>query len=474
MGRGAGRVGIGGKMKKLRLLTVIALIACYLLSAVACAGGGAVLETPTGLRVEPADLILNWDEVENASKYKVDINGEQKDTRRTSYSLSSLKAGAYTLRVKALGDGKNFSDSEWSVSYEFVRDPETGLSYRLTEDEKAYEVTSGTTAEGAVTIENSYRGKPVVAIAENAFYNANRVTSVAIGDNVTAIGKSAFYNCAGLESVTLPEALVSIGENAFQSCRSLKEITIPTNVTKIEDGTFTRSAIERIVLPEALVSIGEAAFAYCPNLKEITLGSNVAEIGVSAFRECTSLTSVVLPDSLIQLSERTFFDCTALTAVDFGSGVRYLGTHAFEGCTSLESVAFPENIESIGTSCFYGCSALSDISLGAGVSFIGATAFGETKFLQSREGVVYLGDTNKWLIVNKDIENTAVEIADDTYGIAAYAFHGNKFESVKIPDSVRLVNTAAFYQCQEMLGATIGNGVTELSSGMFSGCSKLT
>ncbi|MFQ7078773.1 MAG: hypothetical protein ACLRSW_12985 [Christensenellaceae bacterium] len=41
--------------------------------------------------VEP-DLILNWDEVENASKYKVDINGEQKDTRRTSYPLSSLKA----------------------------------------------------------------------------------------------------------------------------------------------------------------------------------------------------------------------------------------------------------------------------------------------------------------------------------------------------------------------------------------------
>ena len=69
MGRGAGRVGIGGKMKKLRLLTVIALIACYLLSAVACAGGGAVLETPTGLWVEPADLILNWD----GSKTQVNI-----------------------------------------------------------------------------------------------------------------------------------------------------------------------------------------------------------------------------------------------------------------------------------------------------------------------------------------------------------------------------------------------------------------
>ena len=94
--------------------------------------------------------------------------------------------------------------------------------------------------------------------------------------------------------------------------------------------------------------------------------------------------------------------------------------------------------------------------------------------MQSREGVVYLGDTNKWLIVNKDIENKDIEIAGDTYGIAAYAFHGNKFESVKIPDSVQLVNTAAFYQCQEMLGATIGNGVTELSSSMFSGCSKLT
>ena len=48
MGRGAGRVGIGGKMKKLRLLTVIALIACYLLSAVACAGAAPYLKLPRG------------------------------------------------------------------------------------------------------------------------------------------------------------------------------------------------------------------------------------------------------------------------------------------------------------------------------------------------------------------------------------------------------------------------------------------
>ena len=83
-------------------------------------------------------------------------------------------------------------------------------------------------------------------IADGAFYEWWKLTSITIPNSVTTIGKFAFSGCIGLTSVTIPNSVTSIGDSAFFHCRDLTSIIVPHNV-----------------------SIGEGAFNDCPKLKII-------------------------------------------------------------------------------------------------------------------------------------------------------------------------------------------------------------
>jgi hypothetical protein len=110
-------------MKKFRLLLGIV---CALLLCVLClASCGSKLEAPTGLRLDTDTLVLSWDKNSEANGYSILIGEKEKVTRATSYPLSELAEGEHVIKVKALGDGRNTTDSEYAV-YTFEKDPETG------------------------------------------------------------------------------------------------------------------------------------------------------------------------------------------------------------------------------------------------------------------------------------------------------------------------------------------------------------
>lgn len=68
---------------------------------------------------------------------------------------------------------------------------------------------------------------------------------------------------------------------------------------------------------------------------------------------------------------------------------------------------------------------------------------------------------------------TSIEIPDTVTSIGEYAFYESDLESVVIPDSVTYVGANAFYLCVQLNDVTLGNGLTELSSGVFSHCSSI-
>lgn len=83
------------------------------------------LETPANLRVEGNKI--KWNAVDGASAYVVEINGTEYKTTATEYDLN---VQAYTVCVKAVGNGVYFEDSFYSAEIKNKIAAPTGLAYQ--------------------------------------------------------------------------------------------------------------------------------------------------------------------------------------------------------------------------------------------------------------------------------------------------------------------------------------------------------
>ena len=100
----------------------------------------------------------------------------------------------------------------------------------------------------------------VTEIAENAFFGADRLTSVDIPQGITVLGESAFSGCYSLQEVSIPEGVTTLGAWAFGECEQLSRVTIPTTVEEIGDFAFMRTALTSVSLPRSLRHVGTDPF----------------------------------------------------------------------------------------------------------------------------------------------------------------------------------------------------------------------
>ena len=92
---------------------------------------------------------------------------------------------------------------------------------------------------GDIKVPSTYKGLPVVAIADYAFSNCTKLTSVEIGEGITIIGDYAFYGCVNLKSVEIGEGTTIIGNFfGFTNCTSLESVVIPDSTMCIGLSTF--------------------------------------------------------------------------------------------------------------------------------------------------------------------------------------------------------------------------------------------
>ncbi len=104
-------------------------------------------------------------------------------------------------------------------------------------------------------------------IADQAFYECRRLTSVSLPTSMYEIGGQAFGYCTSLETIELPQMVSIIKIHAFGECTGLKSIVIPDNVTALPDDLF----------------------AGCKSLKTVTIGANVSNIGKAIFSNCDNI-----------------------------------------------------------------------------------------------------------------------------------------------------------------------------------------
>ena len=187
----------------------------------------------------------------------------------------------------------------------------------------------------------------------------------------------------------------------------------------------------------------------------------VASIGVSAFEDCTGLTSISIPSSVTSIEDFAFKDCTGLTSITIPSSVTGIGTWAFLDCTGLTSISIPSSVTSIGDEAFWGCTGLTSIKVEEG-----NTAY------DSRENCNALIETASNTLIAGCMNTT---IPTSVTAIGGYAFYNcTKLTSIYLPASVTRIGRYAFEGCTGLTSINIPSSVTRIGRYAFEGCTGLT
>ena len=370
-----------------------------------------------------------------------------------------------------------------------------GITYQLANNGTTYTVTGYEGKDTVVVIPGSVDGIPVNAIANNAFKDKQRITSITVPDSVTAIGTYAFYGCISLTELNLGNGIKRIPDYMAYGCNKLQSILIPYSVTTIGDDAFCNcSSLVSVNIPNRVTTIGYAAFYNCSSLVSVTIPDSVTYIDSSAFYGCSSLVSVVIPDSVTSIGYGTFRSCSSLVSVVIPDSVTSIGSSAFSNCYSLTSVVIPDSVTSIGQSAFYYCSSLVSVTIPDSVTSIGSEAFYWCDSLyvvyNNSDLLIEIGTTNNGYLAYYAkilVDNGETIYANDGYNYTltddGFLFRekDSKYEliayiggedTVTLPENIN-GNSYDLYYMRGVVNVTIPEGFTTINDYAFNGCDSL-
>jgi len=95
----------------------------------------------------------------------------------------------------------------------------------------------------------------------------------------------------------------------------------------------------------------------------VVIPNSVTTIGISAFENCSYMTSVSLSNSITVINDNTFSGCSTLESVIIPKGVTTIGYNAFANCYGLASVTIPTTVTSLPYYAFENCYHISSLTL---------------------------------------------------------------------------------------------------------------
>lgn len=163
----------------------------------------------------------------------------------------------------------------------------------------------------------------------------------------------------------------------------------------------------------------------------------VTVIEESAFQWCDTLTKIELPDTITTIKKK-----------------------AFAG-TRLTEIEIPKSVTEIVATSLNSCAYLTDISI----------AKDNPKYSSDKQGCVYNKDKSRLIFAVYAVGN--VVIPKTVKVIGEYAFDTTMLKSVKIPNSVKTIETNAFGYCSNLKSVNIPNSVKVIEGWAFEYCDNL-
>ena len=319
------------------------------------------------------------------------------------------------------------------------------------------------------------------------FSYCTALATLNIGERVTSIPPFAFYGCSGLAELTIPDNVTSIGNSAFAKCSGLVEVTIHEGITYI--GTFAfyqcyglMTLNFNAVNCTYMGTSGQPPFSQCTSLSTLNIGENVTFIPEYAFRLCDGVATInynatncsTMTSTYAGLTVSAFYDCSSLSTLNIGDNVESIPEKAFQDCPIVGALVLPNSVVSIGYSAFGNCDRLTEVTIPSSVTSIGEYAFSHCDSLTTVNfNAINCADMPLNVFVNNNAFST-LNIGENVTKIPANAFYEcYSLTEVIIPNLVTSIGRYAFRDCTSLSSVTIPSSVTHIYNGAFTGCSGL-
>ncbi len=286
------------------------------------------------------------------------------------------------------------------------------LQFEYLEQYGKYAVVGiGNISEAEIVVPETYKGKEVFQISENAFAGKSEITHIRLPDTVKRIGNKAFSGCTSLKSLNIPSGLLTVlNKEIFEGCDAL--IKWNGGIGYIDDWVYTADKnIEEAVLKDDAVGIIEGAFSGCALLKSVKIGAKVSSIGFKSFSGCSALESLSVEGgnsvyssvgNCVVDTEKTVIAGCKVSQIPSDGSVTSIGSFAFYGCDSITELKLPDGITEIGDSAFFGCKELKAVRLPSTLEKIGWGVFMNCASLET----VKVDGGSEWNVTKG--ENSAV------------------------------------------------------------------
>jgi hypothetical protein len=204
-------------------------------------------------------------------------------------------------------------------------------------------------------------------------------------------------------------------------------------------------------------------------LETVNIGNSLTNIGISAFENCSKLTSIVFPNTLLCIDDFAFKN-SGLTSFNLPSDLTKIGTDAFSSdiVRIMNSITVPDG-SSINSNAFYNIYTLSltynGMSLG---SPWGAVICDQI----TADGLCITNNT----IVKYIGTSPTVTIPNTVTAIGTNAFSNSPIASLVIPDTVTTIEANAFSYARNLKQLTLPANLTTIPSNMcsYSGLDSIT
>ena len=225
---------------------------------------------------------------------------------------------------------------------------------------------------------------------------------------------------------------------------SYKEAAAVTDLGEVFRENKVITTFNELEYFTGLTEIGKYAFYYCTELQSVVLPNTVEKIGYHAFDRC-SITHIDLPESLLEIHSTAF---SSLVTVNIPKNVRFI-------CTSdihLDSSATP----------FY-CCPLVEITVDA-----------DNQHYCAVDGVLFDKSMTELICYPEKKEGVSYSVPDGVIVIGDCAFYSTELTNISFPESLQVIEHAAFRYARELVEINLPEGLVEIGSEAFEACDALT